>query len=99
MSAAPPRTPEAERINELLTTAWFIRTGTLDQKIPDLRRYTLEDCLQASAAIAASPKRRIPGGYSYTCTVDRNTIPELYAWAIAANELDAIVSRSTTKQP
>ena len=85
------RTDKIDDLNNRLATAWMIKSGIYSGKIPDLRGYSLKECIEASRIVSENPVKKQDGTTVHTSTVSEKSIPELLAWAISSNELDYIV--------
>ncbi|GBQ85696.1 hypothetical protein AA14337_3140 [Acetobacter malorum DSM 14337] len=87
----PPASPEDRIINDLLNDAYLIKAGLMDGGIPDLRPYSLDQCVKAVEAMRKDPGERVGNARRFTCCVDVALIPTLRAWSVSAHELNVIV--------
>lgn len=96
---------EALKINDKLTTAWFIFNDLSNDAFPDFTELSLQQCIEATRIVASTRPKRTPGGAMIITThVDETLVPQVYAKALELNMKSMIITdknidiRSTNEQ-
>jgi hypothetical protein len=80
-------TPErALEIAAVMAECWFIREGTKDGPLPDIRGFSCADAVQASYMMMqlGLGRSRLPdGSTALQVFVEPTRVPALYSWALA----------------
>ncbi len=89
--SSDPKTARAFEINSLMVGAWMVREGLSDKPLPDLSGVSLNEAIEASKIVSATPPvRNQDGSSTLTCHVELSRIPSLYAWAVSTSALNRI---------